>query len=78
MLVGLGVDEFSVAPSHVRDLAARIHSLDERRAHALAHTILEEATSTNEVKQDILAFLAENNLMTLYSESIVGPMTRRR
>jgi phosphotransferase system enzyme I (PtsI) len=75
VLVGLGVDEFSVAPSHVRSLAARIHSLNSEEAVTLADQIITKAHSPNDVKQAILAFLGEHKLMTSYSEAIVGPST---
>jgi len=75
VLVGLGVDEFSVAPSQVRSLAARIHAIDSTEAEALANDILKNAQSPNEVKQEILTFLGDRQLMTRYSEAIVGPST---
>lgn len=73
VLVGLGVDEISVSPSQVRSLAARIRLLKHEETKQLAHHILNDTTSPEEVKQRILSFLTERHLIAPFAEANLRP-----
>jgi phosphoenolpyruvate-protein phosphotransferase (PTS system enzyme I) len=73
VLIGMGIDEISVSPSHVAALARRIRLVDKKECETLAERILNEATTHEEVKQFILAFLSERKLLAPFSESVVSP-----
>ena len=69
ILIGIGVDEISVSPSQVRSLAARIHALSKTECATLTRMILEQTSSPNEVKQAVLGFLSERQLMAPFSDT---------
>jgi phosphotransferase system enzyme I (PtsI) len=63
VLVGLGVDEISVAPMQVRALAARIRSVTFEECERLTAGILAECDSPASVKHHILSFLHDRHLI---------------
>jgi len=73
ILVGLGIDEISVSPTHVRALAARIRLLHFNETEKLVEKILTETFSPEEVKQQILAFLTERELIGPFAEANLRP-----
>jgi phosphotransferase system enzyme I (PtsI) len=73
ILIGMGIDEISVSPTHVTSLANRIRSVSYEECKTLAEQVLTEARTSEEVKQLILAFLSKRKLLAPFSESVVNP-----
>lgn len=73
VLVGMGVKEISVSPSHVSSLASRIRLVDFAECEELTNRIVTEAGSPEDVKQYILGFLSKRKLLAPFSEAIANP-----
>jgi phosphotransferase system enzyme I (PtsI) len=73
VLIGMGIDEMSVAPSAVRSLAARIRLLKYEECKLLADRILSDCRSPEDVKRQILTFLTERKLIDTFSEMNLRP-----
>ena len=68
VLIGLGIDEISVAPGAVRGLATRTRRLNYEECKALVQRIFATATSGEDVKRQVLQFLNERELIDAFSE----------
>jgi len=73
ILVGMGIEEFSVSPTAVRSLSSRIKLLKYEECKQLADDVLANSTSTDEVKRKILQFFSERQLIDLFSETTLHP-----
>ncbi len=69
LLVGMGIEEISVAPSALRALAARIKLLNYQECKDLAKRILSNSFSPEDVKRQILEFLSARQLIDPFSET---------
>ncbi|HWF44718.1 MAG TPA: phosphoenolpyruvate--protein phosphotransferase [Candidatus Kapabacteria bacterium] len=73
ILIGMGIQEISVAPAQVRSLAARIRLLKFDECKALVEAIMHEAFSPDEVTRQVLRFLTERQLIEPFSEASIRP-----
>ncbi|HET6513264.1 MAG TPA: phosphoenolpyruvate--protein phosphotransferase, partial [Candidatus Kapabacteria bacterium] len=73
LLIGMGIDEISVSPAHVASLAKRIRSISYEECKVLTDRVLTEANTSEEVRQMVLGFLTERQLLAPFSESVVNP-----
>lgn len=73
LLVGMGIDEISVSPTHVASLAKRIRSISYEECKTLTNRVLTEADTSEDVRQLVLAFLSERKLLAPFSDSVVNP-----
>ena len=69
ILVGMGIDGISVAPGAVRSLADRIRKMHYEDCKALTARILSDAVSSEDVKELVLQFLSERNMIELFEGS---------
>ncbi len=63
-IIGLGLDEISVAPNKVDVITAAIKKLSYKETQALTKKVLEEAQTLPELKQSLYAFLKRKKIET--------------
>jgi phosphoenolpyruvate-protein phosphotransferase (PTS system enzyme I) len=73
LLVGMGMDGISVAPSAIRSLAERLRTLHYKECQELTAHVLANCVSHEEVKQQVFQFLSERNLIDLFNPSKQKP-----
>ena len=69
LLVGMGIEGISVAPSAIHSLAERLRKLNYGECKAFTTRILAEAVSYEDVKREVIQFLSERNLIELFNQS---------
>ena len=62
-IIGLGIDEISVAPNRVRMVSDLIRKLKYSETKALARKVIEESQTIPELKQTLFKFLHKRNLV---------------
>ena len=68
-IVGLGLDEVSVAPNKVEHISALIRELSYRETQALTRRVLDEALTIPELKQHLYKFLHKRKIDNLFLTS---------
>lgn len=69
-IVGLGIDEISVAPNRVKLISSLIRKLKYSETRLLARKVLEESQTIPELKQTLFKFLHKRNLV----EDFLSPL----
>ncbi|MBS1902356.1 MAG: phosphoenolpyruvate--protein phosphotransferase [Bacteroidetes bacterium] len=63
-IVGLGIDEISVAPNKVEHMSSLIRKLSYRETRALTHRVLSDFQTLPELKRSLYRFLAKRKLQS--------------
>jgi phosphotransferase system enzyme I (PtsI) len=69
-IIGMGIDEISVAPNRVRNISGLIRKIKFSEARGLVKKVLNDAQTVSELKQSLFKFLHKRNLV----EDFLTPM----
>ena len=62
-IIGLGIDEISVAPNRVQMISSLIRKLKYSETKSLVRKVIEESQTIPELKQTLFRFLHKRNLV---------------
>ena len=63
-IIGMGIDELSVAPNKVEEITAKIRMLNHKECQLLVKKILDGSHTLPELKQFLYTFLKKRKLET--------------